>query len=373
MSPALLIISTFEVMPTPLPPLPNTSAVAPGKKKKQRAVDTSTKDNNGKSKKTTLTIYDKVKILDHMRAHGLSNKQTHQYWEENGYRGRVSEKNVSVWKKDEEKIRAAYAQGGAKLAGRRVREVKYPELEAALKLWMEGCEAQLQPISGKLIVTKAERLRGALGLPKEALKFSNSWLDEFKKRHSLKQHNHHGEAGSVNLTSVKEERERIQKALNGWDLNNVFNADETSFFWKSIQNNGLSTKGLPGKKIDKTRMSVLTMMNATGTEKIRLLFIATARKPRCFGRKEGRDLGFWYFYNKKAWMTGDVFADALEELNTRMKQENRRILLLLDNFSGHKWRENNITNITMLFFSPNLTSFVQPADAGIICCLKAIF
>ena len=84
-------------------------------------------------------------------------------------------------------------------------------------------------------------------------------------------------------------------------------------------------------------------------------------------------MGLWYFYNKKVWMTGEVFANALEELDARMKRTNQKILLLLDNFSGHKWRKENITNIEILFFSPNLTPFVQPADAGIICCLKAIF
>ena len=172
-----------------------------------------------------------------------------------------------------------------------------------MKLWVEGREAKLQPITGPLIVAKAERLRAALNLPIDALKLSNGWVDEFKKRHALQHHQNHGEAGSVNLTSVKAERERMQHKLQGWDLNDVFNTDETSFFWKSIQNNGLLTKGLPGKKLDKTRMSVLVMMNATGTkkvcllfvvmtnatgtEKICLLFIATAKKPRCFGKREG--------------------------------------------------------------------------------------
>src|SRR5258706_9651869 len=72
-------------------------------------------------------------------------------------------------------------------------------------------------------------------------------------------------------------------------------------------------------------------------------------------------------------MMGEVFANALEELDARMKKTNWKILLLLDNFSGHKWRKEKIMNIKVLFFNPNLTPFVQPADAGIICCLKAIF
>src|SRR5258706_7888565 len=56
-----------------------------------------------------------------------------------------------------------------------------------------------------------------------------------------------------------------------------------------------------------------------------------------------------------------------------MKQMNWKILLLLDNFCGHKWHEDKITSIKVLFFSPNLMPFVQPADASIIHCLEAIF
>ena len=129
-------------------------------------------------------------------------------------------------------------------------------------------------------------MRDALDLLSDAIKFSNGWVDEFKRWHGLQQYQSHGEASSVNLTSVKEECIRMWRKLEGWDLNNVFNVDKTSFFWKSVQNNGLLTKGLPGRKLDKTRMSVLVMMNATGTKKICLLFIAMAKKPQCFG-KEG--------------------------------------------------------------------------------------
>ena len=125
-------------------------------------------------------------------------------------------------------------------------------------------------------------MRVTLDLPSDAIKFSNGWVDEFKRCHALQQHQSHGEASSVNLTSVKEEWMRMQCELQGWDLNDMFNVYETSFFWKSIQNNGLLTKGLPGRKLDKMGVSVLVMMNATGTEKICLLFIATVRKPQCF-------------------------------------------------------------------------------------------
>ena len=353
-------------------PVPDMSTTVP-KKQTQKVGQQDTSQKDDEQKKKALTFSDKIKILDYMHTHQLMQKQTTNYWQENGYQDGVSQKNISIWVKNEECIWAEVAQGGAKGAICRIRKIWFPELEEALTLWVEGCEALLQPITGLLIVVKVERLRDTLDIPGDAIRFSNRWVDKFKQCHALQQHQSHGKAGSVNLTSVKEEWMRMWKELEGWDLNNVFNADEMSFFWRSVQNNGLSMKGLPGRKLDKMRMSVLVMMNTTGTEKICLLFIVTARKLQCFGRKEGWDLGLWYFDNRKVWMTGEVFVNALEELDTKMKQTNQKILLLIDNFSGHKWHEEKITNIKVLFFSPNLTPFIQPADAGIICCLKVIF
>ena len=66
-----------------------------------------------------------------------------------------------MWVKNKEHVQGAVAQGGAKAATCCIREVQCPNLEAALKLWIEGHEAQLQPITGPLIIVKAERLRAA--------------------------------------------------------------------------------------------------------------------------------------------------------------------------------------------------------------------
>lgn len=53
-----------------------------------------------------------------------------------------------------------------------------------------------------------------------------------------------------------------------------------------------------------------------------------------------------------------------------MCSEGRHILLVIDNFSGHKISYKP-SNIQIEFFEPNLTAFVQPLDAGIIRCFKA--
>ena len=52
---------------------------------------------------------------------------------------------------------------------------------------------------------------------------------------------------------------------------------------------------------------------------------------------------------------------------------NRHCILLLDNFSAHEKivHDERIPNkLHMIFFAPNCTSFLQPADMGIISSLK---
>ena len=68
-------------------------------------------------------------------------------------------------------------------------------------------------------------------------------------------------------------------------------------------------------------MSSMLRQPASSGEKICLLFIATAQKPWCFLKKQGGELGFWYFFNMKTWMTGEIFTQAMD-VNKMMKQQN---------------------------------------------------
>jgi hypothetical protein len=43
----------------------------------------------------------------------------------------------------------------------------------------------------------------------------------------------------------------MQGLLGGRDPEFLFNCGETSFFWHAVDNHGLTTKAVPGKKLDK--------------------------------------------------------------------------------------------------------------------------
>jgi hypothetical protein len=134
---------------------------------------------------------------------------------------------------------------------------------------------------------------------------------------------------------------------------------------------GLAKEKCSGLKAEKTRITIAVTTNSDGSEKLPLLIIGKWAKPRAFQKKSGLALGFDYHFNKRAWMTTEIFHDWLARLNSQMKSEKRNILLLVDNFSAHSLPEGGLSNIRLEFFSPNLTAHVQPMDAGIIKAFKS--
>ena len=61
----------------------------------------------------------------------------------------------------------------------------------------------------------------------------------------------------------------------------------------------------------------------------------------------------------------------LLDLNSAMKAQRRKILLLIDNAPSHIFEEDKLTNVKVAFLPPNMTSHIQPMDAGIIRSFKA--
>jgi len=68
-------------------------------------------------------------------------------------------------------------------------------------------------------------------------------------------------------------------------------------------------------------------------------------------------------------MTSKIYNHWLSKLNQRMIEENRKILLIVDNAPSHPHYSKS--NIKVEFLYPNLTSAIQPMDAGIIHAFKS--
>ena len=56
---------------------------------------------------------------------------------------------------------------------------------------------------------------------------SNGWINKFKQHNNLKEYVKWGEPKSVPLEILDEERKILHEIIKNYDLNNVFNCDET--------------------------------------------------------------------------------------------------------------------------------------------------
>ena len=61
-------------------------------------------------------------------------------------------------------------------------------------------------------------------------KGSNSWINGFKKRHNLSYYLKQGEAASASFEKLDEFRMELQDLIREYNLNNVFNWNETSLY-----------------------------------------------------------------------------------------------------------------------------------------------
>ena len=200
---------------------------------------------------------------------------------------------------------------------------------------------------------------------------SNGWLQRWQQRHNVHLAVICGEAADVDQGTVDDWRVRLPSICKAYQLCDIFNADETGLFFRALPTRSMVAKGdsCKGGKMSKERITVLLCCSATG-EKLTPLVIGRSQNPRCF-RNQRAILPVSYDANRKAWMTRDVFRVWLEKINNKMRCQQRKILLLLDNCSAHPDLE--FSNVRLVFLPPKTTSVLQPLDAGIIQAVKVVY
>lgn len=148
---------------------------------------------------------------------------------------------------------------------------RWPLLDKTLYTWQQRHKSAGFPIIDPLIQSKAIEYWRKIPQYKdlEPPIFSEEWLSRFKQRHSIRYHIFHGESASV-PTSIHTEMEAIKAICGQHQPNDIYNIDETGLFWRQMPNGGLSTKGSPGYKKDKSRITVAVTTNATGSDRLPL-------------------------------------------------------------------------------------------------------
>lgn len=220
-------------------------------------------------------------------------------------------------------------------------------LEKSLYAWI--CQQRLsnQPLTDDIIAEMASRINNESNGPAN-FKANSCWARHFRQRHNIHYVSMQGEQLSADEPGAecfcKTFNEFIKE--NDYDLDEVYNADESGLYWRGLPNKTLicaNEKGAAGGKMQKDRVTLMFCANATGTHKIPLLLIGKYAKPRCFSKVDMSTFPVVYKSQKSAWVDKYIFNDwyvntflsEVEKRHPGTPDRPRKVLLLLDNAPCH--------------------------------------
>ena len=144
---------------------------------------------------------------------------------------------------------------------------------------------------------------------------SASWIDRFEMRYNIVRVHEAGESGGVDTEIVCHLKEdKLNGILQKYRPFEIYNADETSLFWKLFSENSLGfvKKTYHGTKQPKTRITVLVGANMDGSDKLPLFVIGKSKRPRAF---KNVTVPVKYTANKKTWMTEELVENWMRKLD----------------------------------------------------------
>lgn len=270
--------------------------------------------------------------------------------------------------KNKEEFKKDFAGNAPASKKRNIRKTGYEELNELVWEWFKDGRARALPINGPLIQERAKSFAKDLGKPD--FKASNGWLESFRKRHNISGGTICGESADVDSNIMQDWADRLPELMSGYEARDIYNLDESGFFFRSSANKTLRMKGgeCKGDKTSKERLTVMLCANAVGSKE-RALVIGKSKKPRCFKNTNMSMLPVTYYHSSKAWMTSAIMEDYLTKLDQKMGRQNRKILLFMDNAASHP-HHVTLKNIKICFLPANISSKSQPMDQGIIQALK---
>jgi Tc5 transposase DNA-binding domain len=148
-------------------------------------------------KKHAFSLAEKLWYLDTKAEYSWSIQKTCDAFEEK-YKVSLPKGTAQGWVAKESQTRAAIEDSAKDNdATQRLRDAKFPKLELTLSHWFYMKEEQDGTVTNAVLKEKAQQLARdypLLGVS-ATFKFSEGWLDAFKKRHTIQSYTRHGEAG----------------------------------------------------------------------------------------------------------------------------------------------------------------------------------
>ncbi|CAF2001740.1 unnamed protein product [Rotaria magnacalcarata] len=185
------------------------------------------------SHRKALTLEEKIALIkDNQNAHGLSVRELADNY-------KISKSSAANILRRSEELLADYSSNCNKGIKRKLKDENRQKIDELVFEWFTQQRAKQIPISGPILQETARQVAEQLGYTSETFKASNGWLEKFHNRHAISFRTINGESALVDNSTVEERTQRLSTILDGFDENNVFNADEM----------GLSDRATPDRSL----------------------------------------------------------------------------------------------------------------------------
>lgn len=317
---------------------------------------------SGRAPRNELSLEKKIEVILMFEKQKLSSRAIAKHLSLHGYPcGKTQIQNII--KRKQEWIRE-FECNTPLARKRKTRKTCYEELNSLLFEWFKDYATTLLPITGPMLQEKAREIAALLGL--DEFKASNGWLESFRKRNNILFGKIPEEPPFLTENSEIDWKLQLPKICANYSARDIFNMDEAGLLFKTSTTSNQENNYCESEE----QITLLLCCNALG-EKEMPMMIGKTMQPPSFGTLGGKDLPVEYHAQKNALMTSDLFMCYLMNLNNKMKQQRRKILMILDDAPCHP--HLLLSNIKLLFLPLNKTSIMQPLNDGIIHATKLRF
>ncbi|KAJ8886996.1 hypothetical protein PR048_013210 [Dryococelus australis] len=212
-------------------------------------------------------------------------------------------------------------KGGRNMKMKKLQGADHEDVEKDLLAWFNQSRGQNMTIMGPMIQEKTNLF--AIMLKVDGFKCSTGWLDRFKRQNGITWHKVVRESAAVPCGVMEQWLLTVHKILERYSPQDIYNTDETGVVYNLMPDCTLVAKGDTckggGGKRSKECLTVLLCANMDGSDK-------------------GDTLPCCYDYNKKAWMTSDLFTKWLKAFNACVSTHNMKVIMFIDNCPAHPSR-----------------------------------
>ncbi|XP_033229499.1 tigger transposable element-derived protein 4-like [Belonocnema kinseyi] len=208
-----------------------------------------------KIKYTTLTLVEIVKLIPCIEK-GVKRKK------DIAADFKIPANSLSCIIKNKQRILAVRENSCFQSDRKRIKTSHFPLLEISMVEWMKSARNKNIPLSGPIVLEKAEFFAAHLGY--KDFKATSGWLEKFENRNRIIYRTLNGETVSVSEEDYEKFlTDTLSSLLEVYAIEDIFNANETGLFFKCLPDKTLTFKGdtRHGGKKSKDSIAVMVCAN----------------------------------------------------------------------------------------------------------------